>query len=292
MKNTDFKTLGPEDKLLSQDSTKATTMPNILKADLFRLSKHKSLWIAGIIMFGLLFLIYCTFWISIGVSKAAEEAGDIVLMEDFFLSLGRTTLAGFSDFSMMTLLVAIITCIFVGKEFSNGTIRSLVSRGANRVRLYFSKWISLTLLILVYSVCAILVCGIFTAFGGYGIEFTAKQFGLLMRAFALQTLCNVSTMSLVLALCFLCRSSGSSLGATIGIDIGLSTLISIIVVVCSISEADTSWIYFMPLQQMQLAISLEKLSTVQICAAVIMPIVYGVIGTVIGVCTFAKRDIK
>jgi len=292
MKNTDFKTLGSEDIMLNQGSTKPTTMPNILKADLFRLSKHKSLWIAGIIMFGLLLFAYCTCWISIAVYKAADTSGDIVLFEDLFLSLGRDTLAGFSSYSMMTLLVAIITCIFVGKEFSNGTIRSLVSRGANRVQLYFSKWISLALLILVYSVCAILVCGIFTAFGGYGIEFTAKQFGLLMRAFALQTLCNISTMSLVLAVCFLCRSSGSSLGATIGTAIGINTLSSITVVVCTISESDISWVYFMPLQQLQLAISLEQLSTVQICATVIMPIVYGVIGTVVGVCTFAKRDIK
>ncbi len=269
---------------------KNNDMTCLLKADLFKLKKHKSVWIGMIVSFAVLLLLYCVYWLGLTI---ADASGDDPLVTLSFLDLGRNILAGYSENGMVPFLVLIITCIFVGKEFSNGTMRILVSRGANRVKLYFSKWLSLACLIAAYSVYTFLICGIFTAFKGYGIDFDGYQFGLLMRCFFLQLLCNLGTMSIVLMLAFLIRSSGGSLGASIGAYIALSIVISIISITGAATNGiNTEWLYFMPMQQAELASSLNNLNAANICAVVIMPIVYGVLSTVIGLVSFLKRDVK
>lgn len=267
-----------------------------LKADLFKLKKHKSVYIGLAVMFAMILIVYCIYWIGMAILKNANPADQSALeMQQELLNIltpmGRQSLAGFSETCSISLFVAIIACIFIGKEFSNGTMRISVSRGANRVQLYFSKWLSLALLIVIYSVFAILVCGIFTAIKGYGIPFNGEQFGILLRCFALQLLCNLSTMSIVVMIAFLCRSSGASLGAAIGAYIALSMIFGIATTVSGLS-GNTDWIMFMPMQQGTVASYLTNYTATELCAVLIMPIVYGGISTAIGLCTFIKRDIK
>ena len=268
----------------------------LMKSDLFKLKKHKSVWIGMAVMFAVILLQYCVYWFALLLT---DEAGSIVEGDDIQMAvtaayaLGRSLLSGYSDTAMISLLTLIITCIFVGKEFSSGWVRVTVSRGANRIKLYFSKWLSLACLILIYSVLAFLICGIFTSFKGYGIEFDGHQFGLLMRCFVLQILCNLSAMSIALMLTFLIRSSGGSLGACIGLYIGFNLILSIVQAVSMLNgNINSDWIMFMPLQQTVVASTLEKLTTTQICAVAIMPIVYTAIAMTVSLLTFIKRDIK
>ncbi|MDE5601703.1 MAG: ABC transporter permease [Clostridia bacterium] len=271
-------------------------MTRLIQSDLFKLKKHKSVWIGMAVMFAIILFQFCIYWIAMLVT---DEAGSIVDGEDMQIvitaayALGRGILAGYSDTAMISLLALIITCIFIGKEFSSGWMRVTVSRGANRIKLYFSKWLSLASLILVYSVFAFLVCGIFTSFRGYGIEFDGHQFGLLMRCFFLQILCNLSAMSIAMMIAFLMRSSGGSLGVCIGLSIGFNLIISIVHGVSMLNgNISPDWITFMPLQQTTVAASLEQLTATQICAVVIMPIVYTAIAMAVGLISFIKRDIK
>ena len=92
-------------------------------------------------------------------------------------------------------------------------------------------------------------------------------------------------------LAFLCRSSGSSLGATIGGAIVISLIAGLIAGLGSLGN-DSSWIYFMPLQQNSVAGLTVNYNAAQLCAVIIMPIVYGAIATAIGLISFLKRDIK
>ena len=264
-----------------------------LKSDLFKLRKHKSIWIGLILMFVLILFSYCTYWLGLSLLEKVDFPSDLdqMISQQQFQLLGRSNLTNFSDACGLTLFVAIIACLFIGKDFSNGAVRLCVSRGTNRVHLYFSKWISLALLTIAYSAIAIIVCGIFTSIKGYGEPFTAQQFGLLIRCFALQTLCNLSTVSIVVMLAFLCRSSGSSLGATIGGSIVISVITSLITALGTFNN-DLSWLYFIPLQQNAIAGLTIEYNATQLCAVLIMPIVYGVASTAIGLCTFLKRDIK
>ena len=271
-------------------------MAYLIQSDLFKLKKHKSVWIGMAVMFAVILLQYCVYWFAL---LATDVAGAIAPDDEFqfamaaVYALGRSLLAGYSDTAMVSLLTLIITCIFIGKEFSSGWVRVTVSRGANRIKLFFSKWISIACLILVYSVFAFLICGIFTSFKGYGIEFDGHQFGLLIRCFVLQILCNLSAMSIAMMLTFLIRSSGGSLGACIGLYIGFNLILSIVQAVSMMNgDINSDWIMFMPLQQSAVASTLEELTTTQICAVAIMPIVYTAIAMTVSLLTFIKRDIK
>lgn len=264
-----------------------------LKSDLFKLKKHKSVWIGFAVMFVIMLLAYCVYWIGGDFLDAFLNPDDVASAElkNQFSNLSLTLLADHADTCALSLFVMIITCLFVGKDFSNGAMRLSVSRGANRVQAYFSKWITLALLTVVYSVFSLVICGIFSAFKPFTEPFTAQTFGLLMRCFFLLLICNLSTMSIVLALAFLLRSSGASIGVTVGIYIAFSIVISLISTIGNLG-ADTDWVYFMPLQQNSIAGSMADYSTTEICAVAIMPLFYGVVSTVIGLLTFLKRDIK
>ncbi len=268
-----------------------------LKADLFKLRKMKSVWIGLAVMFALMLVLFSVCWILIAILNKMTPIDPSEAMEQqstlFALSqLCDTFLASFSDTASISLFIAIITCLFVGKDFSNGAVRLQVARGANRTQLFFSKWVTLSILVVAYSAFAILVCGIFTAFNGYSVQFTAQHFGWLVRNFFLQVLCNISTMSIVLAIAYLCRSSGASLGATIGGAIALSIVFGLVASVGALGGGSIEWINFMPLEQTSIAGIMDKFTTSQLCAVIIMPIIYGAIAITVGLLSFLKRDIK
>ncbi len=277
-----------------------------LASDLFRVKKLKSVFVALILMFLILFLTFAVCWVGSNLVSKVEvsetpsiegETAPTITQEekDGLLaaldSVINDSLMGSGAICLMEFLVMIITCIFVGKDFSNGTMRILVSRGANRVHLFISKWLTMAILVVAYSLFALLVSGILYAFKNDG-SFTGYDFGILMRCFSLQLLCNLASMTISLMIAFLCRSSGSALGVSIGLYIILSVALSIISTVVSLSGGNQDWMMFMPMQQMNVAASAGSYSTDQLCAVIIMPIVYIAIAFAVGVSTFVKRDIK
>lgn len=277
-----------------------------LTADLFKVKKLKSVYIGMIIMFALIFLTFAVCWIGADLSSRLEVASPDMTEEEaigtvsqeekdamiaLFDESGKQALMSSSSICGMEILIVIITCIFVGKDFSNGIVRISVSRGQNRVHAYFSKWVTLAIIVVAYSLIALALCGIFSSFhsfGGYGGSGAAT----LARNFFLQILANLATMSITLMIAFLCRSSGSSLGASIGLYLVLSIVLSIVSIVVPVAGGTNDWMLFMPMQQLDIATSMSKFSTVEICAATIMPFVYIAASTGIGIATFLKRDIK
>lgn len=283
-----------------------------LSSDLFRLKKLKSIFVALVLIFLLLFLTFAVCWIGYSLTDridviegepneegvVVDENGNAGMTQEgkdamlfLFDTLNEQNLFSSGSIASIEFFMMIIVCIFVGKDFSNGTVRLMISRGTNRVRAFFSKWISLAILVTAYSIFALVICGILYAFKNSG-GFTGHDFGILMRGFALQLLVNLASMSIFFMIAFLCRSSGASLGVSIGLYIVLQVALSIISTVIEISGGSTTWIMFMPLQQMSVAASAETYSTAQLCAVIIMPLVYIGLSFGIGLGTFLKRDIK
>lgn len=264
---------------------------NVLVSDFYKLSKHKSIIIALIVMFFLVLINWAAFWVSDKLIDPAENP-------DAYLLIGTSKDYLFNTISNgnLGLFLAIIAGIFIGKEFTQGTVRNLIGRGIDRKHFYLSKLLSLTTLLFAYMCILLIVGGIFTAFKGYGEPFTGAQFGILMRSFALQFLTLISSVSIFVMLAFLCRSSGSTIGACIGFYLVISILSSVLSVVGAIDQANTQTLeavcYFLPYGQSTIAASSKDLTTIQIVAVIVMPIVYTALSTIIGLVTFEKRDIK
>ncbi len=98
-------------------------MFKLIRADLARLFKTKSFWICG----GLAaVLILINFLLDCKVNRAAAE------------SLGATM---FDDSSNIMLFAAIFAGLFLGTDYSNGTIRNKMIVGHGRCSIYFSNLI-------------------------------------------------------------------------------------------------------------------------------------------------------
>ncbi len=168
----------------------------------------------------------------------------------------------------------------------------MVARGVSKRNIYLSKFVTLSTIVLAYSVISLIFNGIFIAIGGLGYSFTSNDGVMLIRNFFLQILCGISSMSIYLMIAFLTRSSGSSLACSIGSYFLLSLLISILLSFGGTSPDSTAWTVFLPLSQMDIACTYGKWSTINICAVAIMPVFYTIISSIIGYTTFAKRDLK
>ncbi len=267
-----------------------------LTSDFYRLKKLKSVWISFIVMFTLIFVTFAIYWIGIKVVEGqAADAPEMDGTMQFMNSLIINLLYGSSSIANVELFIAIVACIFIGKDFSCGYIALTTARGTKRANTYFSKWLSLVCLFVLYVCFALLVSGIFYAISGSPGGFTSAKFGMLMRNFALQILAGIASVSLFVMINFLCRSSGTSIATSIAAYLLLRIIVSVIETVLSISDAGGTkldWTIFLPLQQMNISASADKLSTAQIVAATVMPVVYTAASTLIGYFTFEKRDIK
>lgn len=114
-----------------------------LNGDFYRLKKLKSVWISLIIMFALIFLTFAIYWIGIKVieSQPPEQMPEIDSTLQFMDSLIINMLYGSSSVANVELFIAIVACIFIGKDFSCGYITLTTARGTKRTDTYFSKWI-------------------------------------------------------------------------------------------------------------------------------------------------------
>ena len=269
--------------------TKTNSMSNVMLADYYKLKKLKSVWIGLIVMFLLLLLGYCAYWAGIRIVESrpinpADPEADIMKDQTIaYLGTIRTAmLFGSTSTVRIELFVAIIaTAIYT-------------ARGTKRAQTYFSKLFSLITLFVAYSCIMLIFSGIFSSFDGRLGTFGKAEFAMLMRNFFLQLLCGIASISIFTMIAFLTRSSGAALATNIGLYVVLGIVIGLIAMITSIdgNENSDKWTYFLPLQQMAIASTVEKLTKVQKVAVTVMPIVYTVISTLIGYFTFAKRDIK
>lgn len=267
-----------------------------LKSNFYRLSKLKSVWIAHAIMFGLILLSFSIYWVTLNLTPHLHDGGTaLALQQATVLIQGRSLLYGSSSTISLGLFVAIITCIFIGNDFSGGYIGIMSAKGTSRATTYFSKWLTLVILSVAYVLFGVLLSGIFYSFVTYETVFTATDFGYLIRNIVLQILSAISLVSIFVMLAFLARSKGSSMAISLLAYILVDTIVNIISAVLLVSDIknySNEWTYFMPFMQMDVACTVGKLGTTQIIASVIMPIVYTAISLVIGYFTFEKRDIK
>lgn len=271
---------------------------NLLRADLFRLCKQKSVWIALGIMAAVSLLLSIIF--TVGIAGLSGLPSDVIggseaekqAMVDSFNLLYKQLLFGFSDTAFTSTLLIIVLSLFVGSDFTFRRLSLLVSRGAERWQIYVSQFIVAMIVTFAYTAYSLLICGIcFGMFGAGKIPFTAGDIGVLMRNFALQFLSNLSYASMTLMLAYLLRSTGAAMGSMFGITYGLSLIFSFVVMFAS-RNANTDWVMYMPLQQSDVSSMGANMSTIDICASTIMPVFYTALTSFIGAFTFCKRDLK
>ncbi len=269
-----------------------------LSSDFFKLRKLKSVWIALIVMFTLALISYAAYWAG-AKYFASLDFGDGTYVRqqeamDLLAQMRKALLFGSASTVQVELFVAIIACILIGKDFSSGSVALLTARGEKRINNYFSKWITIYVLYVAYVCFALVISGIFYAIDGKGGAFTGEEFGMLMRNFGLQLLCGMASVSIFVMICYLARSTGPSIAISLCSYILLSIVIGLITTIVGIDgkEHSDAWTYFMPFKQTAIASMYGKLTSTQIVAVTVMPVVYTAVSMLVGCFTFDSRDIK
>lgn len=104
-------------------------MLNILKSDFYKLRKSRAFWICTLVCMVLAVLFASVVQAGVTNAEAVDGRGAAEM-------LATVLFTGFNIF-----VIAVFVPMFTASEFQYGTIKNTLSRGAGRVKVFFSKFI-------------------------------------------------------------------------------------------------------------------------------------------------------
>lgn len=154
-------------------------MTKLIRADLARMIKTKSFWICGGLAAGLILM---NFLMDCKVNAAAAQ------------SLGATMFDGNSN---VMFFAAIFAALFLGTDYSNGTIRNKMSVGHGRCSIYFSNLITSSIGGVIYILAGwavILVSGMLLG-GKLGMAANDFALRIVISLLAMISACALFTLA-------------------------------------------------------------------------------------------------
>lgn len=264
-------------------------MINLLKAELYRAKFFKSIWIGLIVVFGLTVI---NILVANSLTNAAE--GSEFLYEYMGLAYsGKSVILGGVSATDTTFLLGIIISLIVGGSFQNGAMRNATVCGSKRINVYFTFFIETLFLSLVYVVANFVIAGVLSPIVGYGVDFTGKEFGILIGRMCLQFLCVVAYSSVFLMLSMLIRKSGAAIGLSIGFYIVENLIISAIVVAATFAD-NVGLLNFTNAflsTCLTTASDTGALEAKSILICTFVPIAWIILSSLVSILAFEKRDL-
>lgn len=307
-------------------------MKNLISSETYKLFKSKSLWICTIVGCAMaLFVVMTYLMLSIAMKaeipvETEDENGSITTttttmadeMNAEFEEMGMSEadmamLTGSYDGELMLelgfygtslqLLVAVFVAIFVAGEFSNGTIKMIVSRGYNRSKVYFAKLIS-------SNIASAIMASVIVAFatvagtiiwGWHNPEKgSAASASDILVFIVIQLLLNVAITTMFVAIAMMFKNLGASIAITIAsYSFGSIVFMLADAVIKGIAKAVDISVSKIPIMPSELWIvqsitnmSKYDFSSKDIGIALGVFAGYTIIFTAIGQLMFNKKDIK
>lgn len=262
-------------------------MKNLLKSDFYKLKKSKAFYI--LLAVSAAFALVMAFALQGGASMARSGDPDIQNIVRMKSNFGGAWFIGQSlSNGIHALIIAIFVSIFVAGEFNYGTMKNIVSKGFNRVQIYFAKFITSAVAAIIMLVAYMAVgCIAGTIMWGFDPNGIAS-FGNLITLFLDQALLILAYTAVFVFVAMSLRSNGASIGVNICVVMLVATLLQAVSLLFggSVNLADF-WI----------SGNLSKLATLSpagsdVTRGVIVAVVYAVAATLAGSALFKKQDIK
>jgi ABC-2 type transport system permease protein len=193
-------------------------MLNILKSDFYKLKKSRAFWICAIL--SVLFAAFFVTSIQTGKSIAQKNPDlrnhKIVEMAEAAEGItGASSLALVLPMGFNIILVGVFVAIFVSSEFTNGTIKNTLSRGAERAKVFFSKFIvcgTASLIMLIAFIFSMLTAGSFA----WGFDPTGTvTFVSILGLISLQMIIILAYTALFTFISMTMRSNGGAMATNI-----------------------------------------------------------------------------
>ena len=276
-------------------------MNRLLKSDLYKLSKMKSIFICALILIvmgiGLIFLLdfsgtMVQTAVDNGVSielNGSEEQALQIFTNQTAASLFPSSLGGDG-----VLFSIIVISIFVACEFGFGTIKNIASRGFSRTKIYLSKLIFSCGVAVFFS---LLFCAAYTltaaglwGWGDAGPEFWKNAAGLL----GLNLLLNCAYASLFTMISSLIRQTGGAIAINFCVMPFAPMLLELLQM--AIEKLFHVTMAFQ-LSSYTLSANMNALTEGALQNDIVLRVLFVGIGffvvtTIIGLYVFRKRDIK
>lgn len=249
---------------------------NVLKEDFYRLKYSKTLWIC--LSVSAAFAVLIAFFTKLAVTIADEfMPGNFTISPE---NVGGSVFLSVS----VPLFVMIFAAVMVAGEFGAGTLRQILASGANRISVYFAKFLKV-LVVSVWTFAAVFVFGYLTALLIWPSE--PDLLGMMFCNLGFQLLSLAGFCSFYVSLAFLLRSIGGVIGVGIGINMFVSLLSQF-----SVSGALTV------VNKLTISGAVENITNVldptvsDVMFAVFVPIGYVLLFGIVGMLNFVSRDVK
>ena len=271
-------------------------MLNLLKADFYKLKKSKAFWILNAVALAMCIIAVIASKISfdsfIGNSELPDKAqAQLSAMAHQASGVWALT----TQLPMIPLLVGIFVAIFLTSEFTHGTMKNILSKGAVRIKVYASKFIVcgfVSIVMLIVSWVALAVLGsIVWGFDPQGIASVSKLVVYLL----LMSLLTVSYTAVFTFIAMSIRSNGGTVAVNVVISVMMSVLIGWINLIIGYNVDLTKYWLDGPINTLANANSSAILLSYDsefIVRAVIVAIAWGVAAIAGGMVLFQKRDVK
>ena len=262
-------------------------MINILKSDFYKLKKGKAFWIC--IALCIAFAIFMVVAIQTGMNRAIAnptlDAENAQLIEMSKQASGVWALQYFLPMGFNIVFIGIFVAIFVSSEFTFGTMKNTLSRGADRIKVFFSKFTVCScaaLVMLIAFILAILASG--TILWGFGTVTLSAMLNMVL----LQALLIIAFTALFVFISMTMRSNGGAIATNIICVTMASTLLGALSMLFGGS---------IDLSQYWLSTSVSKLATLtpasgDVVSGIIIAICWAVGSILIGTILFKKQDVK
>lgn len=250
-------------------------MLDIMKSEFYKVRKSKVTFVTALCLLGIA-------GIAIFAYVYGKLAGGIwgEIMEGV---RGIDVYASFTSGSFFLIFIALFVGGMISNEYTNRTVRQVVSRGASRVQIALGQFISLatsmTIIALVPAALSSVVAGLCYGFGSI-------SFGRFVLVLIGQVVVIWSYSAITMLIAHLTRSGGLSIGINIMFLLGGAMASSILQVLTEKEFFYTYWI-----ERMQVCATDYSLEVVQQCRFIGILFVLGIICLILGVIRFKVRDV-
>lgn len=250
-------------------------MLNIMKSEFYKVFKSKVTYITGLCLLGIALLEIIAF-------LYAKLAGGI-WEEILSGTQGVNIYIGFSTGSFFLIFIALFVGGMISNEYTNWTVRQVVSRGTSRVQIAIGQYISLatamTVITVIPAALASLVASLCWSFG------TISPGRFLLSLFG-QFVVIWSYAAITMLIAHLTRSGGLSVGINIMLLLGGSVASSVLQLLTEKEFFYTYWLVNMQDFALEYTLPVERQGKF-----IAILFVVGVVSLLLGVVRFQVRDV-
>lgn len=217
---------------------------------------------------------------QLGIQLQAKDMMNPTSIEVYHASFGS---------GVIEIIIGILVGALIAKEYSQGTIKNFLAYGKRREEFYLAKFVSMVIAVtIILAVMTILPTIVVTLMNGWGQAFEISQLLGMIKTFVASVIAGSAVAALAMIIATLVKGNGATIGITVAIFIGITTLAGFLYGIYSWFDR----VYeVLPFYNSALATSI-KAGNGDLLRSVIISLVTIAISLFVGIKIFKSQDIK